>query len=348
MRRVIVVGGGIAGCTITYELARRGCEVTLLERDEIAAAASGLNAGVLTNPGDPLQQRSLQAYRELPAAVPALRLREIDVVVCAFDDEGAARLSPRGASEDALTGHQVADLYPPAAAARAGVRVRGAHLLDARAATLAYAAASRDAGAVIQTGVAAHAVATAAGRAQGVVTSDGLVAADAVVLASGPWLAALQPAPIVPVRGWLMRLRGAPLPPVVLMEAGWGGGGLWPTLADVASGPSALHTFLLVPLPDGDCLLGASLIPSIGVEAVDAGALPLTAQRALSLLPALAEAQVIEAWSALRPMTPDHRPLAGGTGVAGLYLHGGHGTQGMQWAPATAIDLAAQIVSEVS
>ena len=38
-RRVVVVGGGVVGCAAAVELARAGYDVTLLERDAIAATA---------------------------------------------------------------------------------------------------------------------------------------------------------------------------------------------------------------------------------------------------------------------------------------------------------------------
>ena len=43
--RVIIIGGGIQGCAATYFLAKRGQTVTLLEKDNIARHASGVNAG---------------------------------------------------------------------------------------------------------------------------------------------------------------------------------------------------------------------------------------------------------------------------------------------------------------
>ena len=41
----IIIGGGIAGASTAYHLAREGHDVTLLERGEIAGEASGVNAG---------------------------------------------------------------------------------------------------------------------------------------------------------------------------------------------------------------------------------------------------------------------------------------------------------------
>lgn len=45
---VVIVGGGIAGVLTAYELAKKGKEVVLLERDSIASGASGLTTACIT------------------------------------------------------------------------------------------------------------------------------------------------------------------------------------------------------------------------------------------------------------------------------------------------------------
>ncbi|HEX6025198.1 MAG TPA: FAD-binding oxidoreductase [Solirubrobacter sp.] len=47
MTDVLIIGGGVAGAALAYELARRGVAVTLLERGELNREASGTNAGSL-------------------------------------------------------------------------------------------------------------------------------------------------------------------------------------------------------------------------------------------------------------------------------------------------------------
>jgi glycine oxidase len=54
------------------------------------------------------------------------------------------------------------------------------------------------------------------------------------------------------------------------------------------------------------------------------------------LAPALASAQLVDAWAGLRPGTPDHLPILGPTDIRGLYLATGHYRNGILLAPVTA------------
>ncbi|HET7033815.1 MAG TPA: FAD-dependent oxidoreductase, partial [Casimicrobiaceae bacterium] len=67
--RVVIVGGGVFGCCVAYELARSQAAVSLIERDPIGAHASGRNPGNL-NP-------ILGAAPELvPFALESFRLHQ--------------------------------------------------------------------------------------------------------------------------------------------------------------------------------------------------------------------------------------------------------------------------------
>lgn len=69
---VVVIGGGIVGTAAAAFLAEGGASVLLLERDAVAAGASGRNSGVVQQPFDrvlaPLYRDSVRAYRDLAAA----------------------------------------------------------------------------------------------------------------------------------------------------------------------------------------------------------------------------------------------------------------------------------------
>ena len=48
---VLIVGGGLAGTALAYDLAGEGIEVVLLERSELNREASGTNAGSFRRTG---------------------------------------------------------------------------------------------------------------------------------------------------------------------------------------------------------------------------------------------------------------------------------------------------------
>jgi glycine/D-amino acid oxidase-like deaminating enzyme len=70
--RVVICGGGAIGACTAYFLGRRGIDVIVLERTEVAAAASGKAGGFLAldwcagTPLDALARRSFQLHATLP------------------------------------------------------------------------------------------------------------------------------------------------------------------------------------------------------------------------------------------------------------------------------------------
>jgi D-hydroxyproline dehydrogenase subunit beta len=176
-------------------------------------------------------------------------------------------------------------------------------------------------------------------------------ACDAVVVATGPWLTDLvDEAPLSTGRGWLLRTGHLDFElPWVLVDMSWpdldelARVARPPLLREVAAGGydrPAAATVSMVPQPNGRALLGTSLSASLRdpVEGVD---MPQRiARRALDLLPGLAQMRITAGWYGMRPMTPDGLPIVGSAGIDGLFVHGGHGSIGMQSAPGTARMLA--------
>src|ERR687898_1469103 len=66
---LLIIGGGIIGCSAAAFAAERGATVLLVEASEIGAGASGRNSGAVQHPFDPvlapLHQRTLEIYRQL-------------------------------------------------------------------------------------------------------------------------------------------------------------------------------------------------------------------------------------------------------------------------------------------
>jgi glycine/D-amino acid oxidase-like deaminating enzyme len=360
----IVVGGGIAGTTIAWELARRGTRVALFEQAVLAAGASGRNTGTLLHQVEPvvaaMLQESQARYRELQDGYVDFRWTPRDQVLVARDpgqlrvvEEKAQVIARQGVAIEAVGGDDLRAAFAPLSDdVLGGAVLAGASTVEAEPATRAFAEAARRAGATIQTGTRVSQVRSAGGRVTGVLTDDGPVATDTVIVATGPWLTELLPlAPMKPGRGWLMRTQRLDFEvPWIVEEVSWPdqavlGAAARPTpLADVAAtriDQNVGECFLLCPLPDGDAFIGASLSTSLrdAVEGIDAP--QRMAARALEVAPGLAQSVgVTRAWWGLRPMTPDGLPLAGPAAADGLLIHGGHGSLGMQAAPATAAWLA--------
>ncbi|WP_028062113.1 NAD(P)/FAD-dependent oxidoreductase [Solirubrobacter soli] len=344
MTEVVVVGGGIAGTTIAWELARRGVAVTLFEQGSLAAGASGRNTGTLLHQTEPavaaMFSASLDGYRsigfEWTPREELLLARTPSQVSLA-----AAKAAVIGGAT-AVSGDELRSAYPAFGPSVLGGQVfTGAGTVEPEDATRAFAEAARSAGARVRTGVRVGRVAS-----DGVLTDEGPVACDAVVVAAGPWLADLVRVPVKAGRGWLMQAERLDVPWIV-EEVSWPdqvvlGQAAEPTpIADVASGRVDVpigECALLCPRPGGDGLLGASLSTSLrdAVEGVDAPR--RIAARVLEVAPGL-RTRIVRAWWGLRPMTPDGLPVAGSWD--GVWVHGGHGSLGMQAAPATAAWLAA-------
>ncbi|MGA9159898.1 MAG: FAD-dependent oxidoreductase, partial [Actinomycetota bacterium] len=109
MPDILVVGGGIIGTACAYELARRGASVTLLEKDELAAGASGRNLGYLDTSKDPvlapLARRSLERYTEIADDPPTpffLDARPIGTLAVTIDEDEVGDLRAWAASAEAV------------------------------------------------------------------------------------------------------------------------------------------------------------------------------------------------------------------------------------------------------
>jgi glycine oxidase len=343
---VIVVGGGVVGCSVAWHLAREGLDVVLLERSVLAGQASGAAAGMLAPVGEGAVGSALLRYGlESLARFPSLceELRELSGVDPEFEPSGILRLAQTGAEERALRAKGAAlrslglDLEwldeREADSAQPGLAedLRGA-LWSPREANLrspllvsAYAGAARALGARIVTAAPVVGLQLEGDQVVGVRSAEGSCEAGCVVVATGAWcgdLAEWLPArfgspvlPIEPVRGQIVSLD-APLPP--LRTIVWGEGAY------------------LVPKRDGSVVVGATE-ERVGfdcrVTAEGVGGLLAAATR---LVPALREAGFRRSWAGLRPGSPDGLPAIGWLpGVNGLLVAAGHHRTGVLLSPTT-------------
>jgi sarcosine oxidase subunit beta len=367
MPNVVVVGGGIIGAASAYELSRRGASVTLVERDELAAGASGRNQGWLVLSSDehlgPMSRVSLPMYEELidSSPVPVRFDREsVGHLLVATEATGveavrehASQWATTGVHAERLDGVALRELEPALAhdPAEAWFLEHGRRI-DPGALTVALALRARELGADVRTHVSARALIAAGDRVTGVVTDDGVLAADAVVLAAGPWSAALtRPLglhlPVTGARGWIVELSAEPglLRHLIEEEGGtWGDEHSLPTASDLATGAAGEPgvSALLHQSPDDAIVCGSSHHQAVRAEPEDADAPSRIAARAVRLVPSLADLEVRSVRWGIRPMSPDGRPIVGWL-ADGLLAATGHGPEGVLLGGGTA-ELVASLV----
>jgi glycine/D-amino acid oxidase-like deaminating enzyme len=344
MPDVVIVGGGIIGSVCAWELARQGISVTLLERAELAAGASGRNQGLLGSPEDPvnapLAEPSSALYREaaerapLPVWIDPEPMRHLLV---ALGDEEADPAT----EADELESAELRALEPALSqsVARGWLGAEWTRL-DPRALTIGLALCAADAGANILHHQPVRALAVDGDGVTGVVTDEGLLSAQLVIVAAGPWSAALlEPIgirlPLTAARGWIVRMGGEVTLGHLVERAGWRGS-LWRAQAGSAPvggsfaerGIEAVGGALLNPHRDGDITVGWSREPVVSPEPVDPDVPRRQVADAIELVPSLASADVRSAWWGVRPMTPDERPVIGRV-REGLIVATGHGSEGV-------------------
>lgn len=376
MPDVVIVGGGIIGAACAFELADRGASVTLVERDHLAAHASGRNQGLWVLPGDEatvaMAEASLHTYLELASrSIVDFHLDPEPVgLILVANDASERRVAMAAADLARSHGVQVDDLDSPAAISGAEPAltrnlagawlVHHGHRMDPGALTQALALAAADRGASIRHHLFARALVDAGGVITGVVTDDGVITAPTTIVAAGPWSSSLLDPigvrlPIVGARGWIARVQPradllghlieSPGPHAALRDEG---ASRRPTAREVVAdgvAPSAVGT-IIHPSQDGHTVLvGSSRQAWVTPEPPDTEALGELLRAAIELVPALADASVLSSWWGVRPLSPDERPFVGAV-REGLHVATGHGSEGVILGAGTAKLVAAQLAGE--
>ena len=348
---VIIIGGGVIGCATAYFLgASHQVRCLVLERDGIGSQASGGAAGELSpiavSPIPPaftdLCLEGLRLHRELAPTLTVesgvdYHLSDIPVFRPAFTDEEVREQRElvewhreRGLDATWLDGPALRslDTWLPEDTLGAAYLEREAQL-ESYALVLALAQAAERHGAAIRT-VEVTGLQRQGERVSGVLTADGPLACDSMVLAAGPWSQSAQewlelPVPVVPLRGQIVHLAvPSPLPEYGIFHPS---GYVLPKASGklLAGTTAELAGFAREPTPEGT----ASIL-----------------EAAYRLAPSLADAQVVEVTACLRPLSLDGLPLIGpAPGFEGLFIATGHGRKGIVAGLATGKYLA-QLIAQ--
>ncbi|WP_054685671.1 glycine oxidase ThiO [Rhodothermus marinus] len=349
-RPVCIVGGGVIGLALGWELARAGKRVLLLERDRVGRAASWVSAGMLAPDAEiqfeepELYQFSKESLRRWPDYAQALEaasgvsvdLRTEGALMVAPDRDSAEAYrriyrfaKEQGLNVEWLTGDEALELEPFLAPRLAGaMHAPETYQVDNRRLIEALRVALEKAGGEIREQVAVVAVEPDEVR-PAVRTAEGeRIEAEMVVIAAGAWSGQIEglgwKPPMRPIKGQVILLT---------MEPPFG-------LRYVVRGPDAY----LVPKSDGRLIVGATM-EEMGFDTrVTAGGLYKLLEGAWELVPGIYDLPVREVLAGLRPGTRDNRPILG-YGAPGIVLATGHYRHGILLTPITAQEVARLILT---
>ena len=201
--RVVVIGGGVVGCSVLYHLAKFGCtDAVLLERDELTSGSTWHAAGGMhTINGDPnvakLQKYTIDLYQEIEdLSGQATGLHLTGGVMLAATEARfewlkglAAKGSYLGIEARIITperAHELMPLLDPSCFVGALETVVDGHL-DPSGTTHAYAKAARKLGAEIERFTKVEELVQCADKTWRVITNKGEIRAEHVVNAGGLW-----------------------------------------------------------------------------------------------------------------------------------------------------------------
>jgi sarcosine oxidase subunit beta len=344
---IVVIGGGVIGCSIAWHLARTGAAVTVLEQNAIASAASGASAGGVRQQGRdlrelPLAIRSIARWEVLEDALDAdihyRREGHLTVVEREGDLPGVeasvAAQRDVGLELQIVTGEDLRELAPGLAeTVIAGTYSPNDGHANPILTTHAFAGAARREGATIRTGTRVTEIEVAGGHVTGVATDAGPVPCDWLVLAAGLWTPLLA-APLgvdLPIGAFAPQMIATNPMPLALRQ--------------VLGARSRMLS--LKQIPSGNYVIGGGWPGDVdlaaGVATARLESITGSMRAAAAVWPALAGATVERVWVGVEALAADEVPILGPLpGVENLTVAAGFSGHGFALSP-----IIGQVIAEL-
>ena len=342
---VIVIGGGIHGCSTALHLAMRGLKTILVEKDYAGRHASGVNAGGV--------RQLARHIAEIPLSISSMDLWEqIEELVgddCGFESHGTVLVAENETELDGfrarvddlrLRGYTHEELIDRAELKRlvpavsdhcpGGVVSRRDGAADPFRTTQAFRRRAVEKGAEVLEGVTVTGL-QRYGSVWRVDTSAGPMEAPKVVNAAGAWADRIaaqlgEPVPLEVVAPMLMVTSRLPafIQPVVILR------GRKLSFKQLENGTVVIGGgHLAVPYRDRNQTV------------IDWRKLAQSARTVWELFPAMRAATIVRAWAGIEAMMPDAIPVVGPSATSeGVFHQFGFSTHGFQLGPGTGAMMA--------
>lgn len=359
---VVVIGGGVMGTSTAYFLSERtDRDVVLLEKDAIGSGSTGDSSAILRHHyGNQTIYAKMAAwshdfYRDFEARTgeaiareenPLLRLGERETASGRYVRAGYDVLTDLGLPVTWFEADELPEEYPMLRfdGVDFGVQDDAAAYSDGADVAGGFARAAQNNGVTVVTGVEVEGFETHADAVEGVVTEEGTIASETVVVTAGPWTPELVESvgvdvPITRSREQVIVLdpsadyRNRYSPPVPTFSPA---GGNWYARADFDEGVlvATHHTDETVEDPDTVS------------DSVDEHVLLDLTDSLEAYVPDLTTAGLRGDYCGVYSTTPDHDFIIDQVGPAGLYLGCGFSGHGFKHAPAVGHLLTDMVTGE--
>lgn len=313
---VLIVGAGIIGSAIAYNLRKRGVDVMVLDREEAGSQASSAAAGLLaplgplSGPG-PFADLLLTSFSLFPSLVP--ELEAASDLQLGYEQTGALRTvrnpkrvsnlkkrleawKPLGLTMHWLTGDEARQQEPLLADdVSAAIYAPEESQIQAPQITRAFSTAAQKLGAEFYTHVEVIDVKSKGEEITGVETDLGeTINCSHLILATGSWAAQHESwfnisLPVRPVKGQIISVQKTtpPLKHIIFGEAAY------------------------IALKQERIIIGATKEEAgFNIQTTDEG-ISWLRDTAIRFIPSMQQSTLLSSWAGLRPGTPDKQPILG-------------------------------------
>lgn len=352
LKHIAIIGGGVIGLSIGWQLARRGVEVTLFERNRVGKEASRVAAGMLAPYAEvgfeeielmELGQESLRLYprfldelSEDASDIP--QFDQCGTLMTGIDRDDTERLKrlydfreELKLTVELITGTEAREreplLSPKVVSA---VWLPDDAQIDNRKLLKKLKAAFKKCGGVLKEESEVKKVRLSGGSVEGLSTNRSEFQFDNVVLAAGSWSQQIEGIPrhmrppIRPVKGQIITLEKTSDCPL--------------------KGTVRSPRMYMVPKEDGTIRLGATTEEQGFDKTPTAGGQKELLEDGWEMIPSIFDLPLVETMAGLRPAARDHAPIIGETDIRGLYYATGHYRHGILMTPITVYTLVDEMM----